>query len=90
MLAIHWYDEAIDNLVDIVAYIAERDPQAAQRLRDRIETALGLVAEQPYMHKVGRVPGSREIVAHPNYVVVYLVTDRIEVAAILHARQEYP
>ena len=86
MLAIHWYDEAIDNLVDI----AERDPQAAQRLRDRIETALGLVAEQPYMHKVGRVPGTREIVAHPNYVVVYLVTDRIEVAAILHARQEYP
>mgnify|MGYP003641520470 FL=1 len=90
MLAIHWYDEAIEDLVGIVAYIAERDPQAAQRLRERIEAALGLVAEQPYMHKVGRVAGTREIVAHPNYVVVYLVTDRIEVAAVLHARQEYP
>lgn len=90
MLAIHWYNEAIEDLVEIVSYIAERDPQAAQRLRDRIEAAVELVAEQPYMHKVGRVPGTREIVAHANYVVVYLVTDRIEVTAVVHTRRDYP
>ena len=27
---------------------------------------------------------------HPNYLVVYRVTDHIEVVSVLHARQEYP
>ena len=33
---------------------------------------------------------TREIVVHPNYLVVYRVTDRIEIVTVLHARQEYP
>ena len=37
------------------------------------------------------VPGCREIVAHPNYIVVYRVgLDCIEVLRVMHARQEYP
>ncbi|MFA5663199.1 type II toxin-antitoxin system RelE/ParE family toxin [Castellaniella sp.] len=35
--------------------------------------------------------GTREIVAHPNYIIVYEVrVDHIEVMAVLHTRQEYP
>lgn len=38
-----------------------------------------------------RIPGCREIVAHPNYIVVYRVElDHIEVLRVMHARQEYP
>jgi plasmid stabilization system protein ParE len=37
------------------------------------------------------VPGTREIIAHPNYIVIYQVmAERIEVVSVLHARQEYP
>ena len=44
-----------------------------------------------YMYRSGRVPGTREIIAHPNYIVVYQVmAERIEVVSVLHARQEYP
>ncbi|WP_281285699.1 type II toxin-antitoxin system RelE/ParE family toxin [Halomonas halmophila] len=70
--------------------MAERDPQAARQLRTRIEAAVASVAEPPYLHQVGRVPGTREIVAHPNFIVVYQVTDRIEVTSVVHARQNYP
>lgn len=36
-------------------------------------------------------PGTRELVAHPNYLVVYQVgADAIEVVAVVHARQQYP
>jgi len=39
----------------------------------------------------GRIPGTCEIVVHPNYLVIYAVeTDRIEVLNVLHARQCYP
>ena len=39
-LPIHWHDEAINDLFELVVYIAERDPQAARRLRIRIEAAV--------------------------------------------------
>lgn len=43
------------------------------------------------MFRVGRVAGTREIVAHPNYIVVYRVlSDHIDVVAVLHSRQQYP
>ncbi|NWO09746.1 type II toxin-antitoxin system RelE/ParE family toxin [Chromohalobacter salexigens] len=89
-LLIHWHDGAIADLIELITYIAERDPQAAQRLRTRLEVAIASVAEYPYLHQVGRVPGTREIVAHPNFIVVYQVTDRIEVTSVVHARQNYP
>jgi toxin ParE1/3/4 len=36
------------------------------------------------------VPGTREAVVHPNYILVYRVGECIEVLAVLHARQQYP
>ncbi|MDN3554352.1 type II toxin-antitoxin system RelE/ParE family toxin [Halomonas almeriensis] len=89
-LPIHWHDDAIADLLELITYIAERDPQAARQLRTRIEAAVASVAEHPYLHQVGRVPGTREIVAHPNFIVVYQVTDRIDVTSVVHARQNYP
>jgi toxin ParE1/3/4 len=37
------------------------------------------------------VPGLREVVAHPNYVVLYRVAAAcIEVVAVVHARRQFP
>jgi plasmid stabilization system protein ParE len=37
------------------------------------------------------LPDTREIVAHPNYVVVYrILKTRVRVLNVLHARREYP
>lgn len=91
MLPITWRASAREDLANIIGYIAERNPQAARRMKDRIEESVSSLAEHPYLHRVGRVPGTREVIAHPNYIVVYRVTaDRIEVSNVLHARQEYP
>ncbi|PLC48822.1 type II toxin-antitoxin system mRNA interferase toxin, RelE/StbE family [Pollutimonas subterranea] len=56
-----------------------------------MESAVLPVAEHPYLYKPGRISGTREIVAHPNYIVVYKVTySTIEVMNVVHARQQYP
>jgi plasmid stabilization system protein ParE len=31
----------------------------------------------------------REEIVHPNYILIYRVSEVIEVAAVLHARQQY-
>lgn len=91
MLKIQWLPGAVRDLADIIAYIAERNPLAARDLRQRIEDVILPLAEHPYLYRTGRVPGTRELVAHPNYVVVYRVTDlAVEIVGVLHARQEYP
>lgn len=86
-----WRAKARADLRSILDYISARNPAAAQRLNQAIErTAEGLV-HHPYMYRAGRVPGTREAVVHPNYLLIYRVTsDSILIVNVLHARQDYP
>jgi len=91
MLPIVWLPQARRNLAAIVRFIAEESPTAARRMKGLIETSVLPLAEHPYLFRAGRVPGTREVVAHPNYVVVYRVTaTAVLVLRVLHARQQYP
>ncbi|CAM3877819.1 type II toxin-antitoxin system RelE/ParE family toxin [Castellaniella denitrificans] len=91
MLPISWSAAALDDLGHIIDYIAEFDVDAAIVMHGLIESSIQPASEHPYLYKQGRVPGTREIVAHPNYIIVYEVrAAHIEVMAVLHARQEYP
>lgn len=91
MLPVVWLDSAIADLAEIITYIARDNPSAARRLKTRLEAAPLPLAEHPYLYQKGRVPGTRELVAHPNYVLVYQVAaTRVEVVSVLHARLEYP
>ncbi|WP_338487229.1 type II toxin-antitoxin system RelE/ParE family toxin [Pseudomonas trivialis] len=91
MLALVWLDEAIADLIDIVTFIAAENPGAARRLKARLEVAPLPLTEHPYLYPGGRVPGTREVVVHPNYVLVYRITlERIEIVNVLHSRQKYP
>lgn len=91
MLPVVWRSSARAELAEIIRYIANEDPQAARRLKERLEAAVLPLAEHPYLYRFGRVPGTREVVAHPNYVLVYRVAvNCVEVVNVLHARQQYP
>jgi plasmid stabilization system protein ParE len=88
---VEWRPLASEDLERILTYISERNIAAAINLNDDIERAVEALPQQPYQHRPGRVTGTREIVAHPNYIVVYRVgADRIEITNVIHARQQYP
>ena len=60
-------------------------------MKARIQDATRPLAQHPLLFRPGRVAGTREMVAHPNYIVVYRVAgDSVEVLNVLHARQAYP
>lgn len=91
MIPIEWSESALDDLAVILGYIGARNSLAAEALLTRIERAVLPTSDHPYAFPVGRVAGTREIVAHPNYIIVYRVKiDCIEVLSVLHSRQEYP
>jgi toxin ParE1/3/4 len=91
MLQIVWSRAALDDLERISRFVAQHDEHAAEKLQRRIEESVLPVAHYPHLFRSGRLPDTREIVAHPNYVVVYRVLKtRVRVLNVLHARREYP
>lgn len=91
MQTVRWANEATTDLVEIIDYIEQRNAVAAQNLYAAIVQSAENLPVMPYLFRPGRVQGTRELVVHPNYIVVYLVgTDVIDILRILHSRQQYP
>ena len=85
---VEWRPEARAALRTILSYIAERNPTAALNLFEEIERSTSALPQHPYLYRHGRVAGTREIVVHPNYIVVYRITTAsVEIVGILHSRQ---
>jgi toxin ParE1/3/4 len=91
VLIVKWRESALDDLEEIVTFIGSRDFEAALRVQLLAQDVAERVCAHPYMYRTGRIPGTREAVNHPNYVLVYRVGDEfLEIVNVLHARQQYP
>ncbi|WP_350029151.1 MULTISPECIES: type II toxin-antitoxin system RelE/ParE family toxin [unclassified Caballeronia] len=89
-MLVDWRPRARRQLREIYEYIEERDPQAADNLLSMNREAVRTLADVPYIDRHGGVSNTREMVVHPNYLVVYRVTHRVTVLDSLHARRRYP
>ncbi|HEY9572203.1 MAG TPA: type II toxin-antitoxin system RelE/ParE family toxin [Pusillimonas sp.] len=91
MLPISWSAAALNDLDTIIGHIADVDVHAALSMHDLIENSVLPMSDYPYIYRPGRVPGTREVLAHPNYIVVGEVrTDQVKILAVMHTRQEFP
>lgn len=91
MLKLEWTQAARRDLLEIIKYIAEDDPDAAQRLKDAIESSVDRLLMFPESCPPGRVPGTRELVVHPHYVVVYIEThSAVRMLRVLHTARQWP
>ncbi|MDR2891554.1 MAG: type II toxin-antitoxin system RelE/ParE family toxin [Deltaproteobacteria bacterium] len=86
-----WSEPAEDSLDAIVSYIADDNLHAALEMDDLLRKAANGLAQFPQKGKPGRIPGTRELVPHPNYVLVYLLTkESIQIVTVLHSSQQWP
>ena len=91
MQLVVWLETASQDLDQILGYIEERNLLAALNLQESIEYAVSQLPFHPYLYRLGRVHGTRELVVHPNYFVIYRVAiSAIEIVNVMHARQQYP
>lgn len=90
-LTVTWRPRASADLLAIVEHIAADNPDAAQALKDAIEGKAANLAEHPKLYRQGRVKGTREMTAHPNYIVIYRIVGKaVEVLRVKHAAQKWP
>jgi addiction module RelE/StbE family toxin len=75
----------------IMEHIAEDNLTAALELDEDFEAHADRACKTPTLYKPGRMKGTREIVVHPNYVMVYQVEPAtIVILRVLHAAQQWP
>ncbi|MCG6119829.1 MAG: type II toxin-antitoxin system RelE/ParE family toxin [Blastomonas sp.] len=90
-LRLIWSDEALDDVREIIDYIAQRNVRAALRLEQAMHACAERLTNHPQMYRSGRAPDTREAVVHPNYLIIYRVEEHeIVIANVVHARQQYP
>ena len=82
---LEWKATAISDLLAIVDYISDDNPDVAQALKDEIEAKTSRLPDNPHLYRIGRVDGTREMVVRPNYIVVYAEnTIAVTVLRVLH------
>jgi len=91
MPEIEWKVIAQEDLANLINYIVEHNVDAAQKLKDEIQTKVANLANNPKLYQKGRVENTREMVIRSNYIVVYSEeSDKILIQRVLHAAQQWP
>ena len=90
-LKIEWLPLASANRLEQLDYIAQDNPSAALALDELLSEKAARLIDHPQFGRPGRIIGTRELVAHRNYILVYDVTaDTVRVLRVLHAARQWP
>lgn len=91
MRRLEWKKQANNDLIKIVVHSAEENPVAADQLADLILGKAEQLRERPELYRAGRQRGTREMVVHPHYVVIYRVRKAtVEILRVKHTAQRWP
>lgn len=79
--------EAREWFLAEIAYIANLNPAAAEKIVARVKKARQLLADHPKIGPAGLIPGTRRFVVKPYILTVRQRDGVVEIAAIRHAKQ---
>ena len=83
--------QAQQDRADIWDYIAADNPRAALRMDLLFSDAAARLAAYPKMAKAGRIAGTRELIPHESYRLVYEIDGTtVWVLALVHTARQWP
>lgn len=86
-----WTRPANIDRKEIREYIAQDNPAAALALDELLSEKANRLIDHPGLGHPGRVIGTRELVAHQNYILVDdTAGDLVRVLRVLHAARQWP
>lgn len=92
-MRVFWTPEAEQDRDDVWNQIASDNPAAAAQLDERFSEATARLADFPLHGRAGTVPGTRELVPHESYRLVYeidVVEDTMWILALVHTARQWP
>lgn len=91
-MQINWEQLAVDELYEIFDYIAADNPNAAWRVFDDVKTQINQLLDHPFLGRIGRFPGTRELVlTHTSCVAIYSISgETVLIRRILHTARRWP
>lgn len=92
-MRVRWAPEALDDRTAIWDYLAERNPLAAAEMDERFSEAAARLAEQPLMGAPGKIVGTRELIPHEHYRLVYELDEEagiVWIVTLIHTARCWP
>ena len=86
-----WTPEAEQDRDDIWLHIAADNLRAAARLDELFSDAAARLADHPKLGRPGKILGTRELIPHENYRMVYEIAGEIVwVLTLVHTARRWP
>jgi len=88
---VRWTPEAEQDRSDVWDYIAGDNPLAAVRMDELFSDAAAKLADFPHIGRTGKIPGTRELIPHESYRLVYEVEgETLWILAVVHTARQWP
>ena len=89
-MAVKWLKVALENMATIADYIAQDKPDRATSFVREIREKTLVLANFPSVGRAGRVAGTRELIAHKNFLVIYRIKGKnVEIVRVRHVAQKH-
>ena len=86
-----WTLEAQQDRTDVWDYIAADNPPAAARMDELFSDAATRLAQHPHRGKPGKIPGTRELIPHESYRLVYEIdAETVWILTLVHTARQWP
>lgn len=86
-----WTPEAQEDRAGIWDHIAGDNPRAAAGMDALFSAAAARLAGHPKLGRPGKIPGTRELIPHENYRLVYEIEgETVWVLALVHTARQWP
>jgi toxin ParE1/3/4 len=90
-LAVIWTPRYEADLIAVGEFIEQNNLDAAYDMVRLVERQVDQLADPNFPRRRGRVAGTLELVAHPNYIVLLQQTDTsVTALSVIHVARRYP
>jgi toxin ParE1/3/4 len=90
-MRVFWTAEAIQDRLDIWEYIAQENQVAASKMDDLFSVPTTWLSNYSKLGKPGKIQGTRELIPHENYRLVYEINDEtVWILALIHTSRLWP
>jgi addiction module RelE/StbE family toxin len=88
---VRWAASARQDRLEIRNYIATDNRRAAARMDVLFSEAVARLTDHPHLGKPGQIPGTRELIPHESYRLVYEVDGQmVWVLSLVHTARLWP